>query len=166
LKEAGLKIVTKEGNETEELRERFGLKKFKSKSKPVFETHYVDSWVLAASETGAERPTTRSIYYLVPLRWHRRELHELEPEKGGIRSRFGGTISLGLKKGALVKHDKYGLCYIGRNLEKKFSLHSLKDRKRLTQSAKGEEFLILTRISWRTQSLPRTNSGVSLDDFL
>jgi len=59
LKEIGLKVVTKEENETEELRERFGLRKIKSKSKPVFETHCVDSWVLAASKTGAERPTTK-----------------------------------------------------------------------------------------------------------
>jgi len=141
------------------------LKKPKSKFKPLFETHCVDSWALAASETGAERPTTRSIYYLVPLRWHRRQLRRLKPEKGGIRRRYGGTISLGLKKGALVKHIRYGLCYICGNLKERFSLHNLKDGKRLMQNAEMEDFKILTRISWRTQFLPRINSGVSLGDF-
>jgi len=43
LREIGLKVVTKEGNETEKLRERFGLKNLKNKPKPVFETHCVDS---------------------------------------------------------------------------------------------------------------------------
>jgi len=111
LKEAGLKVVTKEGNEMEELRKKFGLKELKCKSNPVFETHCVDSWALAASKTGAERPTTKSPYYLVPLRWHKRHLQRLEPEKGGIRRRYAGVYPS--KNGTLVKHIRYGLCYIG-----------------------------------------------------
>jgi len=67
--------------------------------------------------TEAKHPTTRSTYYLVPLSWHRRQLHRFQPAKVGVRRRYGGTISLGLKKGTLVKHAKYGLCYIGGNLE-------------------------------------------------
>jgi len=57
----GLKIVTKRGTETIQLREQFGLTKLKNKSKQMFETHCVDAWVLAASETGASYPTTNSL---------------------------------------------------------------------------------------------------------
>jgi hypothetical protein len=106
--------------------------------------------------TGAKHPTTRSLYYFAPLRWYRRQLHRLEPAKSGVRRRYGGTISLGLKKGTLVKHVKHGLCYVGGNLKNRFSLHSLKTGKRITQSAKRQEFSIFTRIAFRTQFLSMT----------
>jgi hypothetical protein len=149
LKAMGLEVITKSGNETKAFRDSLGLKKIKNKSKPVFESQCVDSWCLAAMVTGAENPTAKSLYYIVPLRWHRRQLHYLEPSKGGVRRRYGGTISLGLKKGTLVKHVKYGLCYIGGNLRGRFNLHSLKTGERLTQNAKRIDFKILTRIAFR-----------------
>jgi len=157
LKKQGFDFTVKKGNETLMLRKSFGLRKLKNKSKPVFETHCVDAWVLAASETGASHPSTKGLHYLSPLRWHRRQLHRLGPEKGGIRRRYGGTMSLGLKKGTLVRHAKYGLCYIGGNLRDRFSLHSLKDGKRLTQNTKRKEFKALTRVAFRTQFLPPTH---------
>jgi len=159
LKAMGLEVTAKSGNETKAFRDSLGLKKIRNKSKPVFESQCIDSWCLAAMATGAKHPTTKSLYYMVPLRWHRRQLHRLEAEKGGIRRRYGGTMSLGLKKGTLVKHVKYGLCYIGGNLRGRFSLHSLKTGKRLTQNAKREEFKILTRIVFRTQFLSATKVG-------
>jgi hypothetical protein len=148
------KLIVKSGMETKALRDSIGLKKLTNKSKPVFETHCVDAWVLAASETGAKQPTTRSLYYIVPLRWHRRQLHRLQPEKGGERKPYGGTVSLGLKRGTLVKHPKYGFCFVGGFLNGKLSLHSVKDGERLTQNSKKEDCKVLTRIAFRTQFLP------------
>lgn len=145
------KLILMSGIETKALREKFGLEKLKNKSKPVFETHCVDAWVLAASQTGAKQPTTRSLYYVVPLRWHRRQLHRLQPQKGGKRNRYGGTCSLGLKRGTLINHHKYGFCYVGGNLNGKLSLHSVKTGERLTKYAKKEECKILTKISFRTK---------------
>jgi len=158
-------LITKEGWETEQLRKNYGLEKVGDKSRPVFESHCVDAWALATSQTGAEHPTTRALYYLVQLRWHRRQLHRLEPDKGGMRRRYGGTVSLGLKRGTLVKHVKYGLCYIGGNLRDRFSLHSLKTGGRITQNAERGDLKILTRITFRTQFLPALKDGVSLGDF-
>jgi hypothetical protein len=148
------KLVLKSGIETKALRDAYGLKKLKNKSKPVFETHCVDAWALAASETGAQQPTTQSLYYSVPLRWHRRQLHRLQPEKDGKRKLYGGTLSLGYKRGSLVKHQKYGFCYVGGFLNGNLSLHNIKDGKRLTQNAKKEDFKVLTRVAFRTQFLP------------
>ena len=161
LRKMGLVAILKTGIETQALRERFDLKKIVNKSKPIFESHCVDAWVLAASETDASHPTAKAIYYAIPLRWHRRQLHRLEA-KGGVRRRYGGTLSLGLKKGTLVKHGKFGLCYVGGNRTSRLSLHSLSTGRRLTRDAKREDFKILTRIGFRTQFLPRINSGVSL----
>jgi hypothetical protein len=147
------KLIVKSGIETKTLRDSIGLKKLTNKSKPVFETHCVDAWALAASETGAKQPTTRSLYYIVPLRWNRRQLHMLQPSKGGVRRRQGGTISVGLKKGTLVKHSRYGFCFVGGSSNGKLSLHSVKDGERLTKNSKKEDCQVLTRIAFRTQFL-------------
>jgi len=154
LRRVGLNVETRQGSETQQLREAHGLKKLRNKSKPIFETHCVDSWALAASATGAQQPTTRGLHYLVPLRWRRRQLHKLQPSTGAVRRREGGTISLGLKRGTLVKQIKYGFCYVGGNLKNRFSLHNLKTGQRITQRATREDFKVLTRIAFRTQFLP------------
>jgi hypothetical protein len=159
LKSMGLEVSVKSGNETKVFRDSLGLKKIRNKSKPAFESQCVDSWCLAVMITGAKCPTTESLYYMVPLRWHRRQLHRLEPEKGGVRRRYGGTISLGLKKGTLVRHAWHGLCYIGGSLKNRFSLHNLKTGERITQNARKEEFKILTRIAFRTQFLSTIKVG-------
>jgi len=160
LERMGLTVVLKQGYETKKLRRRHHLKKLRRKSAKTFESHYVDSWALAASETGAKHPC-RSLYYLVPFRWHRRQLHRLQP-KDGVRRRYGGTLSLGLKKGTLVRHVQYGLCYVGGNIAGQFSLHSSKTGARLTQNAKRGDFKVLTRVAFRSQFLPALKSGISL----
>ena len=159
LKAMGLEVSIKGGSETKVFRDSLGLKKIGNKSKPVFESQCVDSWCLAAMVTGAKHPTTKSLYYVVPLRWHRRQIHRLEAKGGGVRRRYGGTMSLGLKKGTLVEHVKYGPCYVGGNLRGRFSLHSLKTGKRLTQDARREDLNILTRTAFRTQFLSTTKAG-------
>lgn len=153
LRKSGLKVITKQGIETQQLREAYRLKKLRNKSKPVFETHCVDAWTLAASATGAQQPTTRSLHYLTPLRFNRRQLHMLQFSTGGRRRRQGGTVSLGLKKGTLVKHARYGLGYIGGNMNGRYSIHDPRTGKRLARNIKREDFKTLTRISFRTQFL-------------
>jgi hypothetical protein len=113
LGEMGLTVHLKEGWQTKELREHYGLKKTKSKSKQCFESHTVDAWVLAASVSGAKAPTCTRLWYVVPVILHRRQLHRLKAAKGGTRKPYGGTRSLGLKRGTLVQHPKYGLCTVG-----------------------------------------------------
>jgi len=155
LEKIGLIVIKMQGYETKQLREAFGLKKSTNKSKVAFETHCVDAWVLAAAITNARYPTTKTLYYLEPIRFHRRQLHRLQFSKGGIRKRYGGTSSLGLKRGTLTHHGKYGLCYIGgyTHNNSRLSLHSVETGKRLTQNGKKEDLKILTRISFRTQFL-------------
>ncbi len=153
LEKLGLIVITMQGHETKQLREAFGLKKAHIKSKVAFETHCVDAWVLAAAITGAKYPTTTSLYYLEPIRFHRRALHRLQFSKGGVRKRYGGTSSLGLKRGTLVRHTNHGICYVGGNLKHRLSLHCFRTGKRLTQRGKTEDCHILTRIAFRTKFL-------------
>lgn len=131
------------------------------------EWHCVDVWVLAAAISGAHYPTTTSLYYLEPIRVHRRQLHRLQFSKGGIRKRYGDTMSLGLKRGSLVHHSTYGTCYIGDYTTTTASnrcvgLHSVETGKRLTQNGKREDLKVITRVSFRTQFLFPVNRGFSL----
>jgi hypothetical protein len=151
LREMGLEIHLKEGWQTKELREEHGLKKTKSKSLQSFDSHAVDSWVLAASVSGARKPTCTRLWYLVPAVLHRRQLHRLQAAKGGVRKPYGGTRSLGLKRGTVVRHKKFGLCTVGGFDRKKqsISLHDYRTNKRLTQGAKVEACRTLTWVTWR-----------------
>jgi RRXRR protein len=152
LRQMGLAVHLREGWQTRELRERFGLKKTTSKSKQSFDAHAVDAWVLAAEVSGAQAPTCRRLWYAVPARLHRRQLHRLQASKGGERKPYGGTRSLGLKRGTLVQHPKYARCTVGGFDRKRvtISLHDYRSNKRLTQGAKVEECRVLTWVAWRS----------------
>lgn len=152
LREMGLAVQLREGRQTKALRERYGLKKAKSKSKRSFESHAVDSWVLAACVSGAEQPTCTRLWYVVPARLHRRQLHRLQASKGGERKPYGGTRSLGLKRGTVICHKKHGRCTVGGFDRKKqtISLHAYRTNKRLTQGAKAGDCRVLTWVAWRS----------------
>ena len=148
------RVIRKQGWETKELRDALGLKKTGRKLAEVFEAHCIDSWVLANGYTGGHtEPDNTRLLCIMPLRFHRRQLHRLQPEKGGIRKPYGGTRSLGFKRGGLVKHAKHGLVYIGGRLKGRISLHSLIDGKRLCQNAKPSDCKFLAFNSWRTRLL-------------
>ena len=130
-------VKLRQGWETFELRNRLGLKKSKSKLEEKFSTHNVDSWVLAWDGVGGdEDPDNEALLVLVPLEFHRRQLHVFQFSKGAVRRPYGGTRSMGFKRGSLVRHPKHGLCYVGGTSNGRLSLHSLLDGTRLCQNAK------------------------------
>ena len=157
----GLKLHLRHGWETKELRDQFNLKKTSQKDKKIFSSHAVDAWVMAASVSGAPRPTWTGLFYWSPIRLHRRQLQAFQLSKGGIRRSYGGTRSMGLTRGTLARHTKHGLAYIGGTLKGRVSLHSLRTGKRVTQGAKISDCRILTRISWRGTLLSGLKTGVS-----
>lgn len=150
-----------QGHETAQIRNQLGLKKTKSKMAEVFSAHCVDSFTLAYSAVGGEtNPVNQDLLVVTPLRFHRRQLHRLEYAPGHIRSRYGGTLSAGFKRGSIVQHPKWGLTYVGGEMHKPtkqeperkvISLHSLETGKRLTQSANPKEIKFLTYNTWRTK---------------
>lgn len=97
--------------------------------------------------SGHTKPDNKEILYLRPLRFHRRQLHVFNPSKGGKRKNYGGTMSLGLKRGNLVKHKKYGLCYVGGCSKDRISLHSMTGE-RLARNVKVKDCKFLTYNSW------------------
>lgn len=149
---AGLKLHKYQGFETAEMRRNYGFKKNTKKDNKDFYTHAMDAWCLANEVTGGhtEIDNERTIYFK-PLMYHRRKLHEILPKRGGFRRNYGGTMSIGIKRGTLVKHDKHGLCYVGGTDGNRVSLHNYNTGKRLCQNAKKGELKICTTIKYQQE---------------
>lgn len=148
-------VLTKQGWETKELRDQLGLKKTNKKTAEVWEAHCVDAWCLAHWWVGGKlTPDNFRLLAVTPLHWYRRQLHRREPEKGGKRKPYGGTMSLGIKRGTLVKHPHYGLAYVGGTMGGKLSLHAPESGRRLTQGAKHSDCHLIKLLRWRTRLLP------------
>lgn len=151
------KVETRSGYDTYLLREELGLVKTSHKSAEVFSAHNVDSFVLAWSLMQDDRvPDNTEITRLIPLQFHRRQLHRFNFSKGGIRKNYGGTMSLGMKRGSLVTHPRYGICYLGGSSKNRLSVHSLETGERLSQNVEKKDLVFLSYNYWRTAIPPYT----------
>ena len=148
-------VQTKQGYETKALRDQLGLKKTRKKLAEIWEAHCVDSWVLASSAVGgSDSPDNKRLVCMAPFVWHHRQLHRFQPEKGGKRKPYGGTLSQGIKRGILVKHPKWGKATIGGTMNGKLSLHHPETNKRLTQTASVADCTLITLLRWRARLVP------------
>ena len=148
-------LLTLQGWETKEIRDRLGLKKSSKKLAETFDAHCVDSWCLASHAVGSlDIPDNTTLLCISPIPIKRRELHRQQEAKGGKRTRVGGTV-LGqgnLVKNTLIRHVKYGLARLaGVNAKGLFSIYSM-GNKRLTTSAKRSDFRVLTRLNFYYRS--------------
>ena len=145
-------LLTLQGYETKEIRDRFGLKKSSDKLSETFDAHCVDSWCLAYHTVGGTSIVDNtSIFCISPIPIRRRELHRQNPQKGGKRPRYGGTTSNGWVKNTLVRHIKHGLTRISGFSKQGISLYSL-EGKRLCQNAKIADCKVLTRLNFNYRS--------------
>lgn len=150
-----------EGWETKLLRDECGLKKIRNKLAEKFEAHCVDSWAMATSIVGGHTsPDNTKMIFIKPLQFHRRQLHVMNTQKGGLRKRYGGTISMGFERGSLAVHGKHGLIYIGgthihkpikkeRNKVYKYeyeriTIHSTKNGRRISRNIQPKDLKFLT----------------------
>lgn len=141
-------VTTKQGHETAEMRKDLGLKKSKSKMSSKFEAHCIDSWVLANFIVGGHTsPDNTRILLVIPLRFHRRQLHVLRPVKDGIRKAYGSTRSMGFKRGSLVRHPKRGVCYVGGTANGRISLHNVSNGKRMSRETYPSDCRLLSYVS-------------------
>ena len=147
-------LLTLQGWETKEIRDRLGLKKSSKKLAETFDAHCVDSWCLAYHTVGGSGvPDNTNLLCVSPIPIKRRELHRQQEAKSGKRTRVGGTVlGQGLVKNTLIKHVKYGLTRLaGVNAKGLFSIYSM-GNKRLTTSAKRSDFRVLTRLNFYYRS--------------
>lgn len=144
------KLLTLQGHETASLRASLGLTKTRNKTAETFDAHCVDSWCLAYHVVGGDvHVDNTEVCCITPINHKRRCLHRELPKKGGIRTRYGGTLSLGWKKQTLVKHARHGLCLVGGHQKGQLTLNDVTTGKRITLSAKPTECKRLRRVNFR-----------------
>ena len=164
--EKDYKLYLYQGFETYTFRNSLGLNKGKDKMKIAFESHCVDSWVLANQVVGGHTELkNKRLTFLKPLNFYRRQLHMYCPTKKGVRKNYGGTLSLGIKRGTLVKHDNYGLSLVGGTSNGRISLNCLQTNRRLCQNAKKEDLKLLTNLRWNC-SIPPCSKESSVQGIL
>lgn len=152
-------VETRKGWETSQLRTQLGLQKQKHQlGEPIPETHAVDGIALACSAFIQYKSFHSAISYghhwkgavsVTPAPFKvirrppisRRQLHLMVPGKGGIRRKYGGTVTRhGFRKGDLVDSPK-GIGYVSGDTEKQISV-SVANWKRLGQIAQSKIQLI------------------------
>ena len=124
-------VRTLYGWQTATMRDHLGLEKSKNKAEQSPQSHAVDGIALAASEfveyrkyhsndsRGADwfgSVNITSAHFVVVHRppVSRRQLHLMVPAKGGLRRKYGGTVTRhGFRKGDLVIAEKKGIQSIG-----------------------------------------------------
>lgn len=164
IKDLGYVLNTYNGYETFNFRKDYGLTKSKNKSREAFNVHAVDAWVLANQTIGGHTEVdNKDVLILKPLKFYRRQLHFFMFKKGHIRPNYGGTLSMGIKRGTLVRHVKHGLKLVGGSSNGKISLHQTDTNKRIGQGFKVSDIKILTNMKWNMYIVKDTKvrKGVS-----
>ena len=127
------------GVETAELRGKLGLPKNSIKRELSWDTHAVDAIAIGCTELGCKDPSPPEFWVWKRFEYARRQLHRLEPDKGGVRRRYGGSWSIPpFRKGDVVQY-RNRLARVGGFMDA-LSLHEfgLKN-KRFIRTAKPEE---------------------------
>jgi hypothetical protein len=76
---------------TKTLREEAGLHKSGAKVSERWDAHCVDAFVLAnCAAAGPREPTSTQLLVIVPLQFHRRQLHRFNLRTGGRPAPYGG----------------------------------------------------------------------------
>jgi hypothetical protein len=143
-------LKTVKGYDTSQRRQELGFKKASSKSSEKFDSHNVDSWVLASFVTGRTMIDNKNVFRMVSHNFYRRMLHYSGPAKKGVRIRYGGTISGGFKKGSVVKHPVYGLLFVGGSSKGGITLHNLSNGEGERYYDNPAEYKFLYYSGWRT----------------
>ena len=82
--------------------------------------------------------------------------------KGNKRKQYGTTRSLGLNRGTLVKHKKYGYSYVGGSSKGRISLHDIVTNKRFSRNIKVSDCEIKHNMRWKYCYI---TSGKSVSNF-
>lgn len=153
------KVTLIDGTETSKKRKELGLKKDSKKNKREPESHATDAIALASFAKALDSVVVPLFYVWKRYQNSRRQLHRFEPDKKGVRTRYGGSQSLiEFKKNDVVIYQGE-LARVGGYMGTKLSLHEFDlDNKRFTQSGKpldcvklfNQEIMFKSVLRWGT----------------
>jgi len=95
-------LILFEGYNTQEFREKFGLKKSSNKSAEIFASHCVDSFAIACAISEA-KPNYNIRVVDDTYCPKRRRLHDTQPAKKGIRARYSTGNFKEIRKGTICE---------------------------------------------------------------
>ena len=156
------------GVQTAEWRSKLSLPKNPVKRELSWDTHAVDAIAIGCAEVGCESPYPLEFWVWKRFEYARRQLHRLEPDKGDVRRRYGGSWSIPPFKKADVVMWRGRLARVGGYMDGTISLHAFTlKNKRITQDANPADCTCLysQRIFYRQETLqflPALKDGVSL----
>lgn len=134
--------------DTARSRTEAGLQKISNKKAHVFESQAVDGLALCLLVMDTQDKTVTSFGVWRRPDISRRQLHRFEPQKGGVRPPYGGSVALGFRKNTVVEYQSK-LYRTGGTTKGKLSLHSFDySNRRITQNAKPEECRKLFVQTW------------------
>jgi len=96
-------FISFDGTETFEIRNRRGLKKSSNKSLENFNSHCVDSFVIASELVKCKTPKEEIITIDDKYRPKRRRLHDSQFSKGGKRDKYSTGNFKGIRKGTMCE---------------------------------------------------------------
>jgi hypothetical protein len=143
-----VELTLYERSDTVRVRTEAGLRKVSKKGARVFESQAVDGLALCLLALGTKDTAVTGFSVWRTPDVPRRQLHRLEPGKGGIRPPYGGSVALSFKKNTVVEY--HGKLYrTGGTTKGRLSLHSFDlDNRRVTQNAKPEQCKKLFVQTW------------------
>jgi hypothetical protein len=132
------------GVETARFRAEFGLRKNPVKRELSWDTHALDAIAIGCIDIGCLNPYPSEFRVWRRFEYARRQLHRLEPDRGGVRRRYGGSWSISsFKKGDVVMWRRR-LARVGGFMGESLSLHEFTlMNKRFTQTANPGECKVL-----------------------
>jgi hypothetical protein len=146
-----INVTEFKGYETSELRKVYGYKKTRDKSEDRFESHCSDSLTLAcAVSTGRYVEPGPFLTVDDTYRCVRRQLHDTQPARGGVRDLYSTGTVAGLRKGLLIGTRRGPGRFCGMT-NGKFRYYDQGGKRQVTKS-----------LSWVSSSfMTRTGSGDS-----
>ncbi len=96
-------FISFEGTETFDLRNKKGFKKSSNKSLETFNSHCVDSFVIASELVECNNPNKKIIVIDDTYRPVRRKLHDSQFRKGGKRDKYSTGNFKGIRKGSICE---------------------------------------------------------------
>jgi hypothetical protein len=133
-------LILYSGVQTAEWREKLGLPKNPRKSALEWDAHASDAVAIGCAETGCENPAPPEFWVWKRFQNARRQLHRFEPEKGGVRRRYGGSLSVRPFKKSDVVMWRGQLARIGGYTDGGISIHAFTlKNKRIARGAKPED---------------------------